>query len=116
MSKSILTKYENISAFSPRTAQCQHHLIFGRGLRQIAEEDGCWIPLTDSEHNMSSKGLIYQIHENPAAEKLSKMLGQMAVEHRMLIKELSQITGKSEDEIFDEVRERFRKRYKESYL
>ena len=116
MSKSIVTKYENISAFSHYEADCRHHLIFGRGLRDLAELDGAWIPLRNSEHNMSSHGLIYQIHENPAAEELSKMLGQMAVEHRMLIKELSQITGKSEDEIFDEVRERFRKRYSISYL
>lgn len=108
MSKSILTKYEEYSVFSGSPAECKHHLLFGRGMRDKAEADGVWIPLMNSEHNMSSKGTINQIHENPAAEKLSKMLGQVAWEKEYYRKKLNM-----ED---DEAREAFRKRYGISYL
>lgn len=36
--KSIVTKYENFSAFSGSPKQCEHHLLFGRGIRQLAWE------------------------------------------------------------------------------
>lgn len=48
------------------------------GIRQLADDDGIWIPLLDEEHNASKKGIKFQVHENPAAEKLSKMCGQLA--------------------------------------
>ena len=105
--RSNITQYEDISIFSGYPAQCRHHLIFGRGLRELADEDGLWIPLTHAEHNMSRDGLIYQIHENSAAEKLSKIAGQLAWEKHAIIE-----YGFSEDE----VREAFRHRYGISYL
>ena len=111
-SKSIITKFENISAFSGSPAECNHHLIFGNGLRDLADTDGIWIPLTNKEHNMSSKGTIYQIHSNPAAEKLSKMLGQMAWEKKYIIDKYElPFEG-----INDEAREAFIARYGKSYL
>lgn len=123
MSKSVVTKYENISAFSGSKAECLHHLVFGRygALRSKADKDGLWIPLTNSEHNMSSEGLIHQIHDNPAAENLSKMLGQMAWERHYLAKQLAGVADKGLDyktveEWFDEAREAFRKEYGESFL
>ena len=79
-SRSIITRYENISVFSNKPAEARHHCLFGRGIRELAEKDGVWIPLLNCEHNMSPKGNINQIHGNPAAEKLSKMLCQMAWE------------------------------------
>lgn len=103
--KSIVTEYEGISAFSGFPAECQHHLCFGNGLRKLSDEDGLYIPLTHSEHNMGRFG----IHGHPAAEKLSKMLGQMAWEKEYLVKQLPE--GMKE-----EAREQFRKRYGISYL
>ena len=105
--KSNLTQYEDISVFSGYPAQCHHHLIFGRGLRELAEEDGLWIPLTNAEHNMSRDGLTHQIHENSAAEKLSKIAGQLAWEKHAILE-----FGYS----VDEVRDAFRNRYGISYL
>lgn len=118
MSKSILTKYEDISVFSQKQANCRHHLVYGRygSLRDFAEREGLWIPLENSEHNMSSKGTINQIHGNPIAEKLSKMLGQVAYEKRQIAIQLSEQIGKSVDEIETEVREKFRKQAGESFL
>lgn len=108
MSKSIVTKYEDISAFSGAMADCQHHLVFGRGKRDLADKYGLWIPLTNAEHNMSPNGLVYQIHENPAAEKLSKMVGQLAFEKEYYRK----LCGA----IGDPAREEFRKVFFESFL
>ena len=112
MSKSIITKFENISAFSQGPAESTHHCIFGRGLRELADEDGLWIPLKNCEHNMSSKGTIYQIHGNPAAEKLSKMLGQIAWEKHWIAEKYSLPFS----DIEAEAREAFRARYGQSYL
>ena len=112
MSKSIITNFENISAFSQAPAECQHHCIFGRGLRELADNDGVWIPLKNCEHNMSSKGNINQIHGNPAAEKLSKMLGQIAWEKHWIAEKYSLPFT----DIEAEAREAFRARYGQSYL
>ena len=113
MSKSVVTKYEDISAFSSTPADCKHHLVFGSGKRDLAEEYGLWIPLTNAEHNMSSKGLIYQIHENPAAEKLSKIAGQLAFKKEYYRKQCGVIDDRVAD---DPAREAFRKVFGESYL
>lgn len=106
--KSILTEYLEISAFSGRPAECVHHCIYGQGLRMLADEDKLLLPLTNSEHNMSSKGTINQIHGNSAAEKLSKIAGQLAYE-----KEYYRRKCKEEG---DPARESFLKRYGCSYL
>ena len=108
--KSIITKYDDISAFSGAPKECDHHVIFGRGVRDLAEQDGLWIPLTNFEHNMSNKGTIYQIHDNPAAEKLSKMLGQMAWEKHWIAERYSVPFS----DIEEEAREAFRNRYGQS--
>lgn len=83
--------------------------------------DGLWLPLTDKEHNMSSHGTINQIHGNPAAEKLSKMLGQVAWEKDYLAKKLANVNkngldNQTVDEWYEESREAFRSRYGESFL
>lgn len=107
MSKSIITEYEQFSVFSGTPADCRHHLLFGRGHRNLAEADGVWIPLMNREHNLSSNGTIHQVHGNPAAEKLSKIAGQLAWEKEYYRKQLG------ED---DPAREAFRGRYGKSYL
>jgi hypothetical protein len=113
--KSIITEYQDISAFSGQQAECSHHLLFGRGIRELADEDGVWIPLTNSEHNMSPYGLQYQIHENPVAEKLSKIAGQLAWEKEYIAKKLA-ATSSLKEVMYKEAREEFRKRYGISYL
>ena len=110
MRKSRVTEYGDISAFSGKPKECDHHLIFGRGLRDLAEEDGLFIPLTDAEHDMSSP--LHQIHDNPPAEKLSKIAGQLAFEknyYRDLLEKYVELDG-------DIAREKFRQRYGTSYL
>ena len=114
MAKSILTEYEDISVFSGRPAEAKHHLCFGRGIRNLAEEDGLYIFLTNSEHNLSPQGTINQIHGNPAAEKLSKICGQLAFEKHYVAEFLRE--HYKFDGIEEKAREAFRKRYGASYL
>ena len=109
--KSRVTEYVQFSAFSGAPAECQHHLIFGQGRHKLADVDGLIIGLLNKEHNVSSQGTINQIHENPAAEKLSKIAGQLAWERNYLIDKYGDF-----DELSHECREAFRRRYGESYL
>ena len=112
MKKSKVTNYNQYSAFSGSPAECQHHLIFGNSLHRLADDDGLIIGLTNAEHNMSSKGTINQIHGNPAAEHLSKMLGQAIWERNYLIEK----TELPFDDLASEAREAFRARYNRSFL
>lgn len=64
-------------------AECEHHLIFGISMRKLADQDNLKIKLCNSCHNMS-RMTDCKIHENPMAEKLSKMLGQVIWEKRYI--------------------------------
>lgn len=110
--KSIVTEYTELSAFSASPKECDHHLIFGSGLRKLADEDGLILPLTNREHNTGT--ISERIHENQAAEKLSKMLGQAVWESQYLAEALEKITG--ENDYRDKARRAFRDRYGISYL
>jgi len=83
-----------ICAMCGNIADCEHHLIFGMGLRELADQDGLTIPLCNDCHTTGRD----RIHGNVAAERLSKMLGQALWE------------SKYGD------REQFRERYGRSYL
>lgn len=73
---------------------------------ELSGSNGIKIPVCDDEHNMS--GGIRQIHNNSAAEKLSKIAGQLAWEKEYYHK----LYGYENDP----AREAFRKRYGRSYL
>lgn len=103
--KSIVTEYGDISVFSARHKEATHHLIWG-SLRHLADQDGLVVPITNDEHNMGE--IKQRIHDNPMAEKLSKMLGQVAFEKEYYRKKCG--------EKGDPAREAFRKRYGKSYL
>lgn len=96
ISKGIVTDYDNICFFCGKPAECEHHLLFGKGIRDLAEEDGIKVPSCHKCHNIGS--ISERIHDNSMAEKLSKKLGQAIYE-----KEIG-------------TREEFRRRYGKSYL
>lgn len=104
--KSIVTKYTEYCAFCGKPTEAEHHLIFGNGMRELAEEDGLKLPACNGCHNMGTK--LERIHENSMAEKLSKMLGQLAWEKEYY----RTLAGEAQDP----AREEFLKRYKRSYL
>lgn len=99
MSKGIVTEYPEICIFCGRQAEAEHHLIFGTAGRELSEKDGLKIPVCNNCHNMGQK--LCRIHENPMAERLSKMLGQA-------IWEKEWITANSQQEP-RKAREAFRK-------
>lgn len=101
---SILTEYTQFCAICGRGTEAEHHLIFGTGLRELADEDGLVIPICNKCHDMS--GGKHQLHENPIAERLSKICGQLAFEKHLVAEGFGE----------GEARERFRKRYGRSYL
>jgi hypothetical protein len=102
--KSILTEYTDYCLFCGRPTTATHHLLFGRGIRPLADRDGLTIPICDDCHNMGDK--LERIHDNPMAEKMSKIIGQLAYEKRKV----------SEGMTEEQARESFRKRYSNSYL
>lgn len=102
--KSILTKYEGNCAFCGRPCFSEHHLLFGRGIRSLAEEDGIKVPICEQCH--TSNKVNERIHDNPMAEKLSKMLGQLAFEKKKVAEGMTE----------EDAREAFRKRYGRSYF
>lgn len=102
--KSILTDNMDYCFFCGKPAECRHHLIFGSANRQKADEDGLIVPACNKCHNMGST--IERVHDNPMAEKMSKMMGQMAWEQARILEGIPYGTA----------REMFRQRYKISYL
>ena len=106
MSKGIVTEYPEICIFCGRQAEAEHHLIFGTAGRELSEKDGLKIPVCNNCHNMGQK--LCRIHENPMAERLSKMLGQAIWEKEWISANSQQESKKA--------REAFRKRYGRSYL
>lgn len=92
----IVTEYRDNCAFCGMPTGEEHHLIFGTSGRKLAEEDGLKLPCCTKCHTAGK--ISEKIHGNPMAEKMSKMLGQLAYEAHI---------GTRED---------FRKRYGVSYL
>lgn len=75
-----------------------HHLIFGRGIRMIADGDGITMILCHSCHE--------NVHADGTAAHLSKMLGQALWEINALNDGVDQY----------EARNKFRERYGRSWL
>lgn len=100
----IVTEYNEYCMFCGRPTEAKHHLIYGKGNRKLAEQDGLKIPCCNNCHNMGN--IMNRIHGNPMAEAMSKVIGQLAWEKRA-------VSGGMKEE---EARETFRARYGESYL
>ena len=90
--------------FCGKPCYSEHHLLFGTGIRPLAEEDGIKVPICEQCH--TSGKVSERIHDNSMAEKLSKIAGQLAFEKRKCAEGMTE----------DDAREAFRKRYGGSYL
>lgn len=102
--KSIITKYTKNCMLCGTPTTTEHHFLFGSGTRPLADEDGVKGPVCSKCHNIGK--IPERIHDNSAAEALSKMVGQLAWEKHQVA------AGMTEDE----AREAFRRRYGMSYL
>ena len=94
-----------------KPATVTHHLIMGSGNRKKSDDYGLTIPLCAACHNMSENYTVCQIHDNPRAEDLSKMLGQ-AIWEKNYYKDLYYQLNRDEDE----ARDRFREIFGQAYL
>ena len=121
--KSIVTEYNGICLFCGKPAECEHHLIFGTASRELSEKDGLKVPSCNDCHNMGEK--LKRIHDNPMAERLSKIIGQMAWEKEYALQKADEFAriidetkkyGEVKQIIHKGGRESFRKRYGNSYL
>ena len=121
--KSILTEYLEICVICGRQSEAEHHLVFGTYGRELSEKDGLKIPICNNCHNMGE--VIRKIHGNPMAEKLSKIIGQLAWEKEYALQkadEFGRIINENEKEdsikkiINTGARESLRKRYGCSFL
>lgn len=90
-------------------AECYHHLIFGYGMRKLADQDQLVIHICNRCHNMSDNS----IHNNPLASELSKKLGQALWEAKAIAR---CVPEGMQEKIAQEAREAFRERYGRSYL
>ena len=63
----IVTEYDGICFLCGKPAECEHHLLFGAGIRKLAEEDGLKVPLCNDCHNMGAAA--GRIHGNSADRK-----------------------------------------------
>ena len=103
--KSILTKYTDNCMFCGTPTRETHHFLFGRGIRELADKDNIKGPVCNNCHTHGWP-VSSRIHDNPMAEKLSKMVGQLAWEKHKVA------SGMTEED----ARDAFRKRYGVSYL
>lgn len=86
----VVTEYTEYCLLCGKPVEHAHHLVFGRGLRNLADADRLVIPLCMECHE--------HIHTDRISGKLSKMFGQAVWEKHY---------GDRED---------FRRRYGRSYL
>lgn len=75
----VASEYQNICAICGKPRQADHHMIFGNGMRALAEAHGIKIPICNQCHNLAVQ-VTCRIHDNSMAEALSKMAGQLAWE------------------------------------
>lgn len=94
----MVTEYTKICAICGKPYVEVHHLVFGRGKREKADEDGLTIPLCRDCHE--------KIHKIGIAGSLSKIIGQLWYELNLVNKGIPPAMA----------RQMFRERYGISYL
>ena len=123
MSKGIVTDYPEICFICGRSSEAEHHLVFGTSGRDLSEKDGVKVPVCNNCHNMGA--ILNRIHGNSMAEKLSKIIGQLAFEKEFALRTADEFAriidperreGEVKKMIHKGSRETFRKRYGCSYL
>ena len=93
----MITKYSEYCLICGTPKTDDHHCVFGRGRRDLADKDGLIMPLCRKHHDFIHKGDM---------QTLSKIIGQLAYERNKC----------AEGMTIEDARESFRKRYSESYL
>lgn len=98
MGKGIVTDYPEICFICGRPSEAEHHLVFGTAGRELSEKDGLKVPVCNNCHNMGE--ILMRIHGNPMAERMSKIIGQLAWEKEYALQKADEFAR-----IIDEGRE-----------
>ena len=112
MSKSILTEYMDYCVICGKPRTDVHHLIEGTSGRRLSDEDGLICPLCASHHNMHR----YSVHDCREMNVMSHIIGELAWERQRLADEVSKNDDRTTDEVIEQVKTSFRKRYGKCYL
>ena len=91
----MITNYTEVCIFCYKPRNDEHHLVFGRANRKLADADGLTVPVCRECHEL--------LHKH---DKISKIIGQLAYERDRC----AEGYGK------DAARDSFRMRYGKSYL
>ena len=115
--KSILTKYLDICVICGRPREELHHIFGNVANRPLSDADNLICPLCRAHHNESGMS----VHYNKEMKVMSHIIGELAWERQMLADQIAQIescagTKKTEDDVIDEVKDMFRKRYGQNFL
>lgn len=101
---------EDICAMCGRYKKLErHHLIFGSYSRTPADDEHIYIDICEDCHTKALR-VIDRIHDNVAAERLSKMLGQMMYERDYIARNTMQ------DNILQKARASFMAKFGRNYL
>lgn len=95
MGKGIVTDYPEICFICGRPSEAEHHLVFGTAGRELSEKDGLKVPVCNNCHNMGE--ILMRIHGNPMAERMSKIIGQLAWEKEYALQKADELFDKMED-------------------
>lgn len=95
MGKGIVTDYPEICFICGRPSEAEHHLVFGTAGRELSEKDGLKVPVCNNCHNMGE--ILKRIHGNPMAERMSKIIGQLAWEKEYALQKADELFDKMED-------------------
>lgn len=87
----------------------RHHVIFGRGLREISDAEGLWIPLSHDHHegNMS-------VHHNNEMRVLTQIIGQIAWEKQYILSQLK--NDELAKALSEDARNEFLRKFGRKYL
>lgn len=102
-------RYANYDLIDGRPDVHRHHVFMGAKQRDLADEDGLWIPLSEQHHEYGLRpdtGVRCDVHHCKIFRQLTQIIGQLAWELEYV----------ADDQKKKEAREAFRKRYGQSML
>ena len=102
-------RYANYDLIDGRPDVHRHHVFMGAKQRDLADEDGLWIPLSEQHHEYGLRpdtGVRCDVHHCKIVRQLTQIIGQLAWE----------LDYVADEQKKKEAREAFRKRYGQSML
>lgn len=113
--KSIITKWMQYCMVCGKPREHTHHALYNTGKRKLATEDQLLMPLCMYHHEDSKNG----VHNNAGMKAFSQALAEAIWEREYIAKKLAEKDGRTfytKDDVLQEAKDAFFKRYGEFYL